>query len=106
MDIEELISEMNAKHYDQIRKSLQVVISPNDRTMNPNLTANLRADRELKLKLIREALKKAQPYLLEANELMGKVLTNHAQIASHIADTLHYCNKAIHEIDQNPQPDQ
>jgi hypothetical protein len=47
MEIEQLIWELNAKHYDQIRKSLQVVISPKDITMNPNLTANLRAEAEL-----------------------------------------------------------
>ena len=56
MEIEQLISELNAKHYDQIRKSLQVVISPEDITVNPNLTASLRAEAELKAEIQQEQL--------------------------------------------------
>jgi hypothetical protein len=56
MEIEQLIWELNAKHYDQIRKFLQVVISPEDATMNPNLTANLRAEAELKAEIQQEQL--------------------------------------------------
>jgi hypothetical protein len=108
MDIEQLVSELNAKHYDQIRKSLQVVISPEDATMNPNLTANLRADRELKLALVREKLAAAQPQLVEAINLIHSLglAQSHGEIYSHVADAHFYCGEAISEIDQHPHPDQ
>ncbi len=76
--------------------------------MNPNLTANLRADRELKLALIQEALKKAQPHLIEALNLIhhSNLAPLFGEIYSHVADAHFYCGEAISEIDQHPQPDQ
>ena len=132
MDIEQLISELKAKHYDQIRKSLQVVISPNDITMNPNLTANLRADsealprsplalpqasadRELKAEIqqqqlatVREKLAAALPYLAEAIELMRSsgLAQLHSEIYSDVVDARFYCSSAIDDIESHPQPDQ
>lgn len=108
MDIEQFISDFKAKHYDQIRKSLQVVISPEDATMNPNLTANLKADRELKLALVREKLAAAQPQLAEAINLIHSLglAQSHGEIYSHVADAHFYCGEAISEIDQHPHPDQ
>lgn len=107
MDVEEFISELNAKHYEQIRKSLQVVVCP-DTTMNPNLTANLRADRELKLKIIREKLVAAQPHLVEAINLIhhNNLAPFFGEIYSDIADAHFYCGEAISKIDEHPQPDQ
>lgn len=114
-DVEDIISDLTAKHYDQICKSLQVVISPKDISMNPNLTANLRAERELKaqvqkeqLATIREKLAAAQPHFAEAINLIHSLgLTqSHGEIYSDVADAHFHCNEAIYKIDQHPQPDQ
>ena len=76
--------------------------------MNPNLTANLRADRELKLALIREKLAAAQPHLIEAINLIhnNNLAPLFGEIYSDIADAHFYCAEAINKIDQNPEPDQ
>ena len=76
--------------------------------MNPNLTANLRADRELKLALIREKLAAAQLQLTEAVNLIHhhNLAPLFSEIYSDIADAHFYCAEAIEKIDQQPQPDQ
>jgi hypothetical protein len=76
--------------------------------MNPLLTANLRADRELKLALIREKLAAAQPQLAEAFNLIhnSDLAVEFEEIYSHIADAHFYCGEAIYHIDDHPQPDQ
>jgi hypothetical protein len=76
--------------------------------MNPNLTANLRADRELKLGMIREKLAAAQPHLAEAINLIhhNNLAPLFGEIYSDVADAHFYCNEAIEKIDQHPQPDQ
>ncbi len=76
--------------------------------MNPLLTANLRADRELKLSLIREKLAAAQPYLIEAINLIhhSNLAPLFSEIYSHVADAHFYCGEAIEKIDEHPQPDQ
>jgi len=113
MDIEQLISELNAKHYDQIRKSLQVVISPEDATMNPNLTANLRAERELKAEIQRQALnevgeslKTAISWLENAHCLCNSnsLDKSHSELYAAICDALTACKEGLDHIDD--QPDQ
>ena len=85
--------------------------------MNPNLTANLRADangcsqsdhRELKLALVREKLAAAHPQLAEAINLIHffNLAPLFGEIYSHVADAHFYCGEAISEIDHHPQPDQ
>ncbi len=76
--------------------------------MNPLLTANLRADSELKLAIVREKLVAAQPQLTEAINLIHSLglAASHGEMYSHVSDALHYCTEAISEIDQHPQPDQ
>lgn len=76
--------------------------------MNPLLTANLKADRELKLALIREKLVAAQPHLTEAINLIHSfnLAPLFGEIYSHVADAHFYCGEAISEIDQHPQSDQ
>lgn len=76
--------------------------------MNPNLTANLRAERELKLALVREKLAAAQPYLTEAINLIHSLglAQSHGEIYSDVADAHFYCGEAISKIDERPQPDQ
>ena len=75
--------------------------------MNPLLTANLRADRELKLALIREKLVAAQPHLIEALNLIhhSNLAPFFGEIYSHVADAHFYCGEAIYQIDQHPHPD-
>ena len=76
--------------------------------MNPNLTANLRADRELKLAMIREKLAAAQPHLAEAINLIhhNNLAPLFSEIYSDVADAHFYCGEAIEKIDEHPQPDQ
>lgn len=83
--------------------------------MNPNLTANLRAERELKAEIqqqqltaVREKLAAALPYLAEAIELMRSsgLAQLHSEIYSDVVDARFYCGEAIKDIDQHPQPDQ
>ncbi|HEY9830877.1 MAG TPA: hypothetical protein V6D26_09870 [Stenomitos sp.] len=76
--------------------------------MNPNLTANLRADRELKLAMIREKLIAAQPQLEEAINLIHSLglAQSHFEIYSNLSDAHFYCGEAIYQIDYHPQPDQ
>jgi hypothetical protein len=76
--------------------------------MNPNLTANLRADRELKLGIIREKLAAAQLLLAEAINLIhhNNLAPLFSEIYSDVADAYFHCNEAIEKIDQHPQPDQ
>lgn len=76
--------------------------------MNPNLTANLRAEAQLKLAIVREKLAAAQPQLTEAVNLIHSLglAASHGEMYSHVADALHYCGEAISEIDQHPQPEQ
>jgi hypothetical protein len=76
--------------------------------MNPNLTANLRAERELKLSLVREKLAAAQPHLAEAINLIHSLglAESHFELYSHLADAHFHCGEAIAEIDNHPQPDQ
>lgn len=83
--------------------------------MNPNLTANLRADRELRAKVqqeqlasIREKLKAAQPHLVDAIDLIHSLglAGSHGEIYSDVADAHFYCGEAISKIDEHPQPDQ
>jgi hypothetical protein len=111
MKIEQLIWELNAKHYDQIRKSLQVVISPEDATMNPNLTANLRADRELRAKVeqqalteVSENLKTALSWLENAHCLMNSnhLDKSHAQLYTAICDAVTACKEGLDHIDDQP----
>jgi hypothetical protein len=73
--------------------------------MNPNLTANLRAERELKLSLIREKLTAAKPHLAEAIDLIHSLdlAQSHFDLYSHVADAYFHCNEAISE---HPQSDQ
>lgn len=80
--------------------------------MNPNLTANLRAERELKAKIqqqqlaaVREKLAAAQQLLADADELMSKIPGSFFEIDSAIADALYHCGEAIHQIDHHPQSD-
>jgi hypothetical protein len=80
--------------------------------MNPNLTANLRADRSLKAEIqqqqlaaVREKLAAAQQLLVDANELMSRIPGSFFEIDSAIADALYHCGEAIHQIDHHPQPD-
>lgn len=80
--------------------------------MNPNLTANLRADRELRAEIqqqelaaVREKLASAQQLLADADELMSKIKGSYFEINSAIADSLYHCSEAIHQIDHHPQPD-
>ena len=80
--------------------------------MNPNLTANLRAERSLKaevqqqqLAAVREKLAAAQQLLVSADELMSRIPGSFFEIDSAIADALHHCGEAIHQIEHHPQPD-
>jgi len=80
--------------------------------MNPNLTANLRADRSLKAEIqqqqlaaVREKLAAAQQLLVDADELMSRIPGSFFEIDSAIADALYHCGEAIHQIDHHPQPD-
>lgn len=83
--------------------------------MNPSLTANLRAEAELKAEIqqeqlaaLREKLAAAQPLLAEALNLIhsSPLAISHGEIYSDIADAHFYCGEAIYKIDQHPQPDQ
>ena len=76
--------------------------------MNPLLTANLRADRELKLALVREKLAAAQSRLAEAVDLIhhNNLAPLFKEIYSDVADAHFYCAEAIDKIDEHPQPDQ
>jgi hypothetical protein len=81
--------------------------------MNPNLTANFRAERELRAEIhsqqlaaIREKLALAQPLLVEASELMSQIDSSYLEINAAIADSLYHCCEAIHAIDHDPQPDE
>ncbi len=82
--------------------------------MNPNLTADLKADRELKadihkqeLAKIREKLATAQSHLAEAINLIHSLglARSHFELYSNIADAHFHCGEAVHEIDNHPQPD-
>ena len=80
--------------------------------MNPNLTANLRAERSLKaetqqqqLAAVREKLAAAQQLLVSADELMSRIPGSFFEIDSAIADALYHCGEAIHQIDHHPQSD-
>lgn len=80
--------------------------------MNPNLTANLRADRELKaevhkqeLAAVREKFAAAQQLLVSADELMSRIPGSFFEIDSAIADALYHCNEGINQIDDHPQSD-
>jgi hypothetical protein len=76
--------------------------------MNPFLTANLKADRELKLAIVREKLAAAQPLLTEALNLIHytDLAIMHGEIYSDIADAHFHCGEAIYKIDHHSQPDQ
>jgi hypothetical protein len=76
--------------------------------MNPNLTANLRADRALKLSLIRDKLATAQPYLTEAIDLIHSLglAQSYSELYSNIADAHFHCGEAISQIEQHPEPNQ
>ena len=82
--------------------------------MNPNLTANLRAERELRAKVeqqqlaeIRQKLTAAQPHLAQAIDLIHSLglAGSHFELYSNLADAHFHCNEAIYEIDQHPAPD-
>ncbi|HEY9603005.1 MAG TPA: hypothetical protein V6C85_15425 [Allocoleopsis sp.] len=80
--------------------------------MNPNLTANFRAERSLEAKIqqqqlaaVREKLAAAQQLLVSADELMSRIPGSFSEIDSAIADALYHCGEAIHQIDYHPQPD-
>lgn len=80
--------------------------------MNPNLTANLRAERELKADVLKQQLSEvrkrvaaAQKLLVEADELMSRIQGSFFEIDSAIADGLYHCKEAINQIDNHPQPD-
>jgi hypothetical protein len=80
--------------------------------MNPHLTANFRAECELKaevqqqqLAAVREKLAVAQQLLVSADELMSRIPGSFSEIDSAIADALYHCGEAIHQIDHHPQPD-
>jgi len=98
MEIEQLIWELNAKHYDQIRKSLQVVISPKDITMNPNLTANLRAEAELKADIERDELKSKLLRLTEIGWKIGSYKALNQPISYQALQ--HACKSLFDERDQ------
>jgi hypothetical protein len=76
--------------------------------MNPLLTANLKADRELKLAIVREKLIAAQPQLAEAINLIHSLglAQSHFEIYSNLSDAHFHCGEAIYQIDNHPQPDQ
>lgn len=83
--------------------------------MNPNLTANLRADRELKadiysqeLAKIREKLATAHSHLAEAIDLIHALglAQSHFELYSNIADAHFHCGEAVHQIDHHPQSDE
>lgn len=83
--------------------------------MNPHLTANLRADRELRAQVqqeqlaeIRQKLAAAQPLLAAAIDLIhhNNLAPLFSEIYSDIADAYFHCNEAIEKIDEHPQSDQ
>ena len=111
MEIEQLISELNAKHYDQIRKSLQVVISPEDITMNPNLTASLRAEAELKAEIQQEQLTQIAEDLDTALRAlkwgkfmaeMAKLNETHSAFYTAICAAFNSTQQAINYINNEP----
>ncbi len=75
--------------------------------MNPLLTANFRADRELKLAIVREKLIAAQPQLEEAINLMKSLglAQAHFEIYSNLSDAHFHCGEAIYQINHHPHPD-
>lgn len=83
--------------------------------MNPNLTANFRAERELQAKIqqqqlasIREKLVAAKPQLGQAIDLIHSLglAKSHFELYSNLADAYFHCEEAISQIDNHPQPDQ
>lgn len=111
MDIEQFISELNAKHYDQIRKSLQVVISPKDITVNPNLTANLKAEAELKAEIQQEQLEQIAEDLDTALQAlkwsksiaeMVKLNETHSAFYTALCDAFNSTQQAINFISDEP----
>lgn len=79
--------------------------------MNPKLTANLRADRELRAKVqqqqlneIEEQLETALPILQSVYEAAQKagIKQSNYELLQAIGDALTACNEALERIDDQP----
>lgn len=72
--------------------------------MNPNLTANLRADRELRAKILKteleQSLKKALPYLQTAYDAAVKAGLRESdyELLATLGDSLTACKEALERL--------
>jgi hypothetical protein len=107
-----LYTEPPRSHSSKTAENADLTSHKGEQNVNPNLTANLLADRELRAEIhaqqlaaVREKLASAQQLLVDAGELMSKIDGSFFEIDSAIADALYHCGEAIHQIDHHPQPD-